>query len=184
MKIRLIISFAFFTLFFANSVSVLAQEKLTCIGSDVYGNNRRLSRTEVEMSMKTQPECLSMYQGGKSMRGKGNALLISGIVAAPIGLIVMAVGAAESVNSSYDAYSGTYSTTTTSGTYYAGVFLFTFGNVAIAGGITLKMVGKNKIRRSVGMYNTSGNIETSELPDKYNLSIGFRPNGLGAILRF
>ena len=184
MKIRFLLSLVLCALCFSNSINVLAQEKLTCIGADVYGNNRRLSRTEVEMSLKNQPQCLSMYQSGKGKRGTGTGLLITGVVVAPVGLIVMVVGMADMVDT-YDYNSGGY-TTGSSATYNAGLLLFTLGNAAIAGGIIYKVVGKNKIRKSIDIYNSAGgvNIDTSDLPDSYNFSVGLRPNGLGLTLKF
>ena len=171
MKNRFIYPFiAFCIVCLSNNSNIYAQEKLTCIGANVYNNFRALSNTEVELAMKNQIQCLNIFQSGISNRATGNAFFISGLIITPISLLIV-IDDGDYLPEEFLS---------------ASPVLFLIGNAVIAGGIIYKIVGKNKIRKSVEMYNSTENLDTSykNLPDRYNLTFGLRPNGLGLTLCF
>jgi len=124
-------------------------------------NGQKLSVRKVKTLMEDYPDALKSYESGKTICAISNSCVVGVIVIAP-------VVSAIANNQEDDADKKSVSA---KGLAVAGTVFIT--------GIVLASVGKNKIRKSVSLYNSAISRTVS-----YRLNFGIQQNGIGLALRF
>ena len=147
-------------------------------GAKVFKDNVLLQKNEVLNILSSYPDISNQYTKGTGLRGTGTFLLIGGIVATPIGFVLMVDGAVKTVDNA-NSYNNNVDAN-----YYIGSLVLTAGVAMIAGGITCRIVGKAKIRRAINNYNRTISNSSYE-PGVINYQLGFLDNGkIGLKLTF
>jgi hypothetical protein len=145
----------------ASSLAGSGSSQLTVKKRYVYRDNVKLSSRNVKTIMEDNTKAINLYESGKKMCDLSNACAF--------GVIITSFIASSSANK--HELNADKRRIGTIGLSIDGAFILT--------AIILSTSGKQKIRKSVSIYNAAG-IK----PVAYKLNIGIQENGLGVGLKF
>lgn len=149
------------------------RKPLRMSGIKIYTEDILHSESEVLSLLSINPEFVTQYKNGKSLRRTGTILLVGGIVTFTGGFAVMGYGLFTSPT--YEFYGTTkydYNST-----YYIGGIIAGIGELMVDGGIVCKIVGKSKLKKSINNYNDAIK-STGYTPGTYYYQVGLLNNGL------
>jgi hypothetical protein len=149
---------------------------LKSAGVKVYRDGVFLRKSEVMSLFKNYPNIYRQYNKGYSLRHAGTTLIISGLLSTAGGIALMISG----IETTKDYYGRT--SVDFNSRYYTGAVVEGLGLTMILGGITCRMLGKNKIKGSIYKYN---NVSLGELnPPIMCYEFGILTSGIGVKLSF
>jgi len=152
------------------SLAMVKGQQLEFMNSqNIMQNGKKLTKLEVYEIMKEDNEALKVYKNGKNLRTIGDVSFFSGLAIGATGLIIDLTNGGDYEFGNYNHKESNFPKV-----------MMATGGALILFTLPLKIIGKNKIRNSVNLYNESK--EKTEPITK--ISLLNNENGFGLRLAF